>query len=92
MPGKGHTREPRLNKFWQVEITVAGRKGVGQAVCEIGVRDHTRSTPLRAGFNTGGDASTVDSTLIRQKWLERLEQENARLKRTVADLARTRRS
>ena len=66
MPRKGHSPEQVLNKLRQVEIAVAGGKSVGVAVREIGVTDHTRSTPLRAGCTIGGGASTADSTLTRQ--------------------------
>ena len=40
MPGKGHSPEQVLNKLRQVEVAVAGRKSVGQAVRGIGVTDH----------------------------------------------------
>ena len=66
MPRKGHSPEQVLNKLRQVEVAVAGGKSVGHAVREIGITDHTHSTPLRAGFITGGGASTVDSTSTRQ--------------------------
>ena len=39
MPGKGHSPEQVLNKLRQVEVAVAGGKGVGQAVRGIGVTD-----------------------------------------------------
>ena len=78
MPRKGHSPEQVLNKFRQVEVAVAGGKSVGQAVREIGVTDHTYYRWRReyGGLN-----------LDQAKRLKRLEQENARLKRTVADLA-----
>ena len=66
MPRKGHNPEQILNKLRQVEVAVAGGKSVGQAVREIGVTDHTHSTPLRAGCTTGGAASTADSTSPRR--------------------------
>ena len=44
---KGHNPEQVLNKLRQVEVAVAGGKSVGVAVREIGVTDHTHSTPLR---------------------------------------------
>ena len=78
MPGKGHSPEQVLNKLRQVEVAVAGGKSVGQAVHGIGVTDHTYCRWRReyGGLN-----------LDQAKRLKRLEQENARLKRTVADLA-----
>ena len=67
-----------MNKLQQVEVAVAGGKSVGQAVREIGVTDHTYYRWRReyGGLN-----------LDQAKRLKRLERENARLKRTVADLA-----
>ena len=78
MPRKGHSPEQVLNKLRQVEVTVAGGKSVGQAVREIGVTDHTY---YRWRRDYGG------INLDQAKRLKKLEQENARLKRTVADLA-----
>ena len=78
MPRKGHSPEQVLNKLRQVEVAVAGGKSVGQAVREIGVTDHTYYR-WRRGY--GG----LD--LDQAKRLKKLEQENARLKRTIADLA-----
>jgi len=78
MPGKGHIPEQVLNKLQQIEITVAGGKSVGQVVREIGITDHTYYRWRReyGGLN-----------LDQARRLKKLEQENARLKRTVADLA-----
>ena len=78
MPRKGHSPEQILKKLQQVEVAVAGGKSVGQAVRGIGVTDHTYYRWRReyGGLN-----------LDQAKRLKRLEQENARLKRTVADLA-----
>jgi putative transposase len=78
MPRKGHSPEQVLNKLRQVEVAVAGGKSVGQAVREIGVTDHTYYRWRReyGGLN-----------LDQAKRLKKLEQENARLKRTIADLA-----
>ena len=78
MPRKGHSPEQVLNKLRQVEVAVAGGKSVGQAVREIGVTDHTY---YRWRRDYGG------INLDQAKTLKTLEQENARLKRTVADLA-----
>ena len=78
MPRKGHSPEQVLNKLRQVEVAVAGGKSVGEAVREIGVTDHTYYRWRReyGGLN-----------LDQAKRLKKLEQENARLKRTIADLA-----
>ena len=78
MPGRGHSPEQVLNKLRQVEVAVAGGKSVGQAVREIGVTDHTYYRWRReyGGLN-----------LDQARKLKKLEQENARLKRTIADLA-----
>ena len=78
MPRKDHSPEQVLNKLRQVEVAVAGGKSVGQAVREIGVTDHTY---YRWRRDYGG------INLDQAKRLKKLEQENARLKRTVADLA-----
>ena len=78
MPRKGHSPEQVLNKLREVEVAVAGGKSVGVAVREIGVTDHTYYRWRReyGGLN-----------LDQAKRPKKLEQENARLKRTVADLA-----
>ena len=78
MPRKGHSPEQVLNKLRQVEVAVAGGKSVGRAVREIGVTDHTYYMWRReyGGLN-----------LDQARRLKKLEQENARLKRTIADLA-----
>ncbi len=78
MPRKGHSPEQVLNKLRQVEVAVAGGQSVGQAVRGIGVTDHTYYRWRReyGGLN-----------LDQARRLKKLEQENTRLKRTVADLA-----
>ena len=78
MPRKGHSPEQVLNKLRQVEVAVSGGKSVGRAVREIGVTDHTYYRWRReyGGLN-----------LDHARRLKKLEQENARLKRTIADLA-----
>ena len=73
MQRKGHSPEQVLNKLRQVEVAVAGGKSVGQAVREIGVTDHTY---YRWRRDYGG------INLDQAKRLKKLEQENARLKRT----------
>ena len=75
---KGHSPEHVLNKLRQVEVAVAGDKSVGQAVREFGVTDHTY---YRWRHEYGG------LNLDQAKRLKKLEQENPRLKRTIADLA-----
>ena len=78
MPRKGHSPEKILNKLRQVEVSVANGKSVGQAVRDINVSENTyyRWRQEYGGLN-------IDQ--VRR--LKQLEQENARLKRTVADLA-----
>jgi transposase-like protein len=78
MPRIGHSPEQVFNKLRQVEIAVAGGKSVGVAVREIGVTDHTYYRWRReyGGLN-----------LDQARRLKKLEQENARLKRTIVDLA-----
>jgi transposase-like protein len=75
MPRKGHSPEQVLNKLRQVKVAVAGGKSVGQAVREIEVTDHTYYRWRReyGGLN-----------LDQVRRLKKLEQENARLKRTIA--------
>ncbi len=77
MPRKGRTPEQILNKLRQVDVTVANGKSVGQAVREIGVTDHTYYRWRReyGGLN-----------LDQARKLKKLEQENVRLKRAVANL------
>jgi len=77
MPRKGRTPEQILNKLRQVDVAVANGKGVGQAVREIGVADHTYYRWRReyGGLN-----------LDQARKLKKLEQENVRLKRAVANL------
>ena len=78
MPRKGHSPEQILNKLRQVEVAVANGKSVGHSVRDIGVTDHTYYRWRReyGGLN-----------LDQVRRLKHLEQENARLKRTVAELA-----
>jgi transposase-like protein len=77
MPRRGHTPEQVLNKLRQVEVAVANGKQVAQAVREIGVSDHTYYK-WRAEY--GG------LNIDQARKLKLLEQENARLKRAVANL------
>ena len=78
MPRKGHSPEKILNKLRQVEVAVAKGSSVAQAVRDINVSENTyyRWRQEYGGLN-------IDQ--VRR--LKQLEQENARLKRTVADLA-----
>jgi putative transposase len=77
MPRKGHSPQQVLNKLRQVEVAVGGGKSVGQAVREIGVTDHTY---YRWRNEYGG------LSIDQARKLKKLELENARLKRAVADL------
>jgi transposase-like protein len=77
MPRRGHTPEQILNKLRQVEVAVANGKQVVQAVREIGVSDHTY-------YKWRGEYGGLNLDQARK--LKLLEQENARLKRAVANL------
>ncbi|MDP6513494.1 MAG: IS3 family transposase [SAR202 cluster bacterium] len=78
MPRKGHSPEKILNKLRQVEVSVAKGTSVAQAVRDINVSENTyyRWRQEYGGLN-----------LDQARRLKQLEQENARLKRTVAELA-----
>ena len=78
MPRKGHSPEKILNKLRQVEVAVAKGSSVGQAVRDINVSENIyyRWRQEYGGLN-----------IDQARRLKQLEQENARLKRTVADLA-----
>jgi len=80
MPGKGHSPENILNKLRQVEVSVANGKSVAQAIRDISVSENTyyRWRQEYGGLN-----------LDQPRRLKKLERENARLKRTIADLALT---
>ena len=77
MPRKGHSPEQILNKLRQVEVAVATGTPVAQAVREIAVSQHTY---YRWRNEYGG------LSIDQARRLKQLEQENARLKRAVADL------
>ena len=77
MPRKGHTPEQILGKLREVEIALAKGQTVAGAVRQIAV---TEQTYYRWRNEYGG--LSVDQA----RRLKQLEQENARLKRAVADL------
>ena len=77
MPGRGHSPEQISNKLRQVEVSVANGKTVALSVREIGV---TEQTFYRWRSEYRG------LTLDQAKKLKRIEKENARLKRAVAEL------
>ncbi len=78
MPRKGHSPEKILNKLRQVEVSVANGKSVAQKIRDISVSENTyyRWRQEYGGLN-----------LDQARRLKKLERENARLKRTIADLA-----
>jgi len=78
MPRKGHSPEKILNKLRQVEVSVANGTSVAQAIRDISVSENTyyRWRQEYGGLN-----------LDQARRLKKLERENARLKRTIADLA-----
>jgi putative transposase len=77
MPRRGHSPEQILNKLRQVEISVANGKTVALPVRETGVTEQTyyRWRTEYRGLSLG-----------QAKQLKRLETENARLKRAIAEL------
>ena len=77
MPRRGHSPEQILNKLRQVEISVANGKTVALSVRQIGVTEQTyyRWRTEYRGLSLG-----------QAKQLKRLETENARLKRAIAEL------
>ncbi len=77
MARRGHSPEQILNKLRQVEVAVANGKTVALSVREIGVTEQTY-------YRWRGEYRGL--SLDQAKKLKRLEQENARLKRAVADL------
>ena len=77
MPRRGFTPEQILNKLRQVEVAVANGKSVAQAVKEIGVSDNTY-------YKWRAEYGGLNLDQVRK--LKQLEQENARLKRAVANL------
>jgi transposase-like protein len=66
-----------LNKLRQVDVAVANGKSVAQAVKEIGVSDNTY-------YKWRAEYGGLNLDQVRK--LKLLEQENARLKRAVANL------
>jgi len=77
MPRRGFTPEQILNKLRQVEVAVANGKSVAQAVNGIGVSDNTY-------YKWRAEYGGLNLDQVRK--LKLLEQENARLKRAVANL------
>ena len=77
MPRRGHSPEQILNKLRQVEVSVANGKTVALSVREIGVTEQTFYR-WRSEYRS--------LSLDQAKKLKRLEKENARLKRAVAEL------
>ena len=66
MPRKKHSPEQIPGKLREVEVALAQGETVARSVRQIGVTEQTRSTGLRAGFISGGVASTVDLTSTRR--------------------------
>ena len=77
MPRRKHSPEQILGKLREVEIALAKGETVARAVRQIGV---TEQTYYRWRNEYGG------LSIDQAKKLKQLEQENARLKRAVADL------
>ena len=84
MPRRGHSPEQILNKLRQVEVSVANGKTVALSVREIGVTEEIGVTKQRFyRWRSEYRGLSLDQT----KKLKRLEKENARLKRAVAELS-----
>ena len=77
MPRKKHSPEQILGKLREVEVALAQGETVARAVRQIGV---TEQTYYRWRNEYGG------LSIDQARKLKKLEQENARLKRAVADL------
>jgi len=77
MPRRKHSPEQILGKLREVEVALAKGETVAHAVRQIGV---TEQTYYRWRNEYGG------LSIEQAKKLKMLEQENARLKRAVADL------
>ena len=78
MPRREHSPEQILGKLREVEVALAKSETVARAVKQIEV---TEQTYYRWRNEYGG------LSIDQAKRLKKLEQEDARLKRTVADLA-----
>ena len=78
MPRREHSPEQILGKLREVEIALAKSETVARAVKQVEV---TEQTYYRWRNEYGGLSND------QGRKLKKLEQENARLKRTVADLA-----
>ena len=77
MPRKKHSPEQILGKLREVEVALAQGETVARAVRQIGV---TEQTYYRWRNEYGG------LSIDQARKLKKLEQENARLKRAIADL------
>ncbi len=77
MARKGHTPEQVLSKLRQIEVAVASGKTVAVAVREAGIAEQTY---YRWRTEYGGLG------IDQARRMKQLEQENARLKRAVAEL------
>ena len=77
MARKGHSPEQILAKLRQVEVAVANGKTIALAAREAGITDQTYHRWRREYGGLGIDQA---------RRMKQLEQENARLKRAVAEL------
>ena len=85
MPRRGHSPEQILNKLRQVEVSIANGKTVALSVREIGVTEQTLNQ-VQGGLYYRWRTEYRGLSLDQAKKLKRLEKENARLKRAVAEL------
>lgn len=77
MARKGHSPEQILGKLRQVEVAVSGGKTIAVAAREAGITEQTYHRWRREYGGLGIDQA---------RKMKQLEQENARLKRAVAEL------
>ena len=77
MPRKKHSPEQILGKLREVEVSLAKGETVARAVRQIGI---TEQTYYRWRNEYGG------LSIDQARKLKKLEQENVRLKRAIADL------
>ena len=77
MARKGHSPEQILGKLRQVEVSVSSGKTIALAAREAGISDQTYHRWRREYGGVGIDQA---------RRMKQLEQENARLKRAVAEL------
>ena len=84
MSSKRHTPEQIISKLRQAEVEIANGAKISQAAKKIGVTDHTY---YRWRTEYGGMRMDQAKRLEDACVLQELEEENAQLKKLVADQA-----